>query len=86
MIRLMSWITIGVLIAVLAVVLWGIWVAAKEITELEHLFVYGMWGIMTLILGTAAYMAFALPTVATDSASSTSQKNTLRAQESNLLQ
>jgi len=53
------------MIAVLGIVLYGLWIAARELTEYENLFVYVIFGILLLIVGTAVYLAYATPTFAT---------------------
>ena len=77
----MSLVLVGILVAVLAIVLWGLWVAGRELTEFEGGFVYAVWGLLLLLVGAAAYLAFALPSIATHN----TDTGSVRRAQSNLL-
>lgn len=81
----MSFLTVSIIVAVLGIVLYGLWIAGRELTEYEDLFVYAAAGLLLLIVGTAVYLAFAVPTIATKDLVPGSE-GAVRKDTSNLLQ
>lgn len=82
---LMPFLTPGIIIAVLGIVLYGLWIAGRELTEFDDLFPYAITGLLVVLVGASIYLAFAVPTFATKDIVQGSAGN-VRQDTSNLLQ
>lgn len=82
----MSPIPLLISIGILAIVLGGLFWIAKELTEFEHAFFYAAGFVVILLIGTAVYLAYAVPSLAEHPFTPSPQQSSVTVDQSNLLQ
>ncbi len=53
-----------IVLAIMAIVVTGLYLVGKHLTEFEGGFIYFVWGVMILLVGSAIYMTYAVPSFA----------------------